>query len=144
MSGSSIDCTIPNCAMSILGFPASSGDITAPSDGYVIGSQNAVLNTLQQYLISCSIINGVYLNSALTNILAGVPIGKIDSYAQTQYMPIHPTRCSIFVSRIDSITFTLLDQNSNPIDFTNNGQDPEPESWNICVSIEPQDMQGIL
>jgi len=134
MSGSSIDCTIPNCVMSIIGFPASSGVITAPSDGYVTSPTNAVLNSLQEYLVSCNVINGVYQNSQLSNILGCVPINVLPSQT-VQYQPQHPPHCSIFVSRIDSLTITILNQNGEPTDFSNDGLNASPENWNLTITV---------
>jgi len=141
-TGTSIDCTIANTIINILGFPVSSGHISAPTDSYVRSPNPIMLNALQQYLISCSAINGIYQNSQLSNILCGVPI-NCAPYSQVQFQPIHPTRCTVFVNRIDMLTLTLLDQNGNQVDFTNEGNDT-PENWNVCITIEPTDMVGIL
>jgi hypothetical protein len=141
-ANTSIDCTISNCIMGILGFPVSSGHLTCSVDSYIQSPSPIMLNSLQQFLISCSVINGVYQNSQLSNILCGVPI-NVAPYSINNFQPIHPTRCTVFVNRIDTLTITLLDQNGNNIDFTNEGYD-SPENWNVCITIEPQDMVGIL
>jgi len=134
-----IDCGAGNSIMPMLGFPASSGQI----GGLIIASWiksavSAQLNAIQNILIKCDITTGSYTNSQMSNIIS-VVVPNVGSYSTIIYYPVHPVRCPINVARIDSITFTLVDQNGNDIDMGSNGGTESPELWSIVITISEKE-----
>ena len=110
--------------------------------GSVESTKQATLNNLQLILVKCNITNGSYLNGSQNNIICGIPINA-NPYSQLQYQPIHPVRNNIFVDRIDNLEISLLDQDGNNLDFTNNGQ-YDAESWNITLDVSEYDSKTLL
>ena len=130
--------------MTLLGFgtaiPRIGGFLT--KTGSVESTKQASLNNLQLILVKCNITNGSYLNGSQNNIICGIPINA-NPYSQLQYQPIHPVRNNIFVDRIDNLEISLLDQDGNNLDFTNNGQ-YDAESWNITLDVSEYDSKTLL
>jgi hypothetical protein len=139
-----IDCGAPNSIMPMLGFPASSGLM----GGLIIASwiksaTSAQLNSIQNILVKCDATTGSYSNGQLSNVIACV-VPNVTSYSTIIYTPVHPTRCPINVRRLDSITFTLVDQNNNDIDMGTSGGTLSPELWSIVITIEEEGKDAIM
>ena len=97
--------------MDILGFSKHQiGGLIA--HGYIKSENQAQLNSLQNILVTCDITTGSYSNSQLSNIICAVT-PNVSPYSTIIYTPVHPVRCPINITRIESMTITLTDQNCN-------------------------------
>jgi len=144
-SNVSINCAGANSIMAILGFPASTetiGNLSAA--GYVEGTQQANLNSLQNILISSDIATGSYMNSLNSNIIASV-IPDVTSYSTIIYKPYHPLRLPLInIAQIDQMTITLTDQNGVILDLGTNNGNQAPEPFSILIDISPIEMANLL
>ena len=131
--------------MGILGFPASTGTIgNLSAAGYVEGTQQANLNSLQNILISSDITTGSYMNSLNSNIIASV-IPDVTSYSTIIYKPYHPLRLPLInIAQIDQMTITLTDQNGVILDLGSNNGTQALEPFSILIDISTIDTVNLL
>ena len=132
--GITVDCTASHNILGMLGFPASMGVLSSSASLYYRSTNQAQLNSLQNILIKCDITGGSYVNGDQSNVIASVT-PNVDSYSTISFFPIHPTRCAIFVKRIDRITLTLTDQNGVDVDMGTSQGTLEPELWSVLLTI---------
>ena len=141
MADVTIYCDAQNSIMPLLGFPASDGPIGGyPTASYDLSTNQANLNTIQNYNIQCDITTGTYVNSQLGNVIASV-IPDVSSYSTIIYKPYFPLRCPINIKRIETITITITDQNGIEVDMGTNGGIYEPEAWSVLLTIESEDLK---
>ena len=132
-----IDCSQPNSIMPTLGYPASAGIIgDMVNANYMKPPNIVVLNTIQNILIKCDIVNGSYFNTNYSNIIECVT-PDVAPYSTIIYRPFHPIKSNVNVKRIDQLTITLVDQDNQNIDMGSNGGTNIPELFSVVLSIEP-------
>ena len=117
------------------------GGLIAPS--YVKSQNQAQLNSLQNILVKCDITTGSYSNSQLSNIICAVT-PNVSPYSTIIYTPVHPVRCPINTTRIESMMFTLTDQDGDDIDIGSDTGTQSPELWSVYLTIKPIEMAGLL
>jgi len=138
-----INCGVSNSIMPMLGFPTSSGVIGGLNiASWIKGAYAAQLNSLQNILIQCDIVNGGYSNTQVSNVIA-VVTPNVTPYSTIIYTPYFPISCPVFKrGKIDSITITLVDQDGNDIDMgTSGGTDLPAELWSVVLTLEPTILQ---
>ena len=142
ISGVIVDCTPTTSIMPMLGFPT--GQLTSTTNVLWFKSTNqAMLNSLQAILVKCDIANGSYLNSNSSNVIASIT-PNVSVGSTIIHAPVHPPRISLNTNRMDSLTFTLVNQDGLDIDVGSNGGTQAPELFSMCVTIEDVQMAGLL
>ena len=131
----SIDCSSSNSIMPMIGFPASSGIIGNFLTASWIKSPNqAKLNVLTNILVKCDCTTDSYDDGKSSNLIAPIT-PDVSANSTIIFNPVHPLRCTINKKRLDTITITLVEQNSNNIDLGTNEGTESPELWQVILTI---------
>ena len=101
--------------MQILGYVPSDGILgpVAHVNDYVEG-MNARLANVQNVLVLASFVSGSYQNAQAKNVLASVT-PDVSPYSVIMYRPNMPIWVPVSQDVLETITFQLVDQDSNPI-----------------------------
>jgi hypothetical protein len=123
--------------MSLIGYTASDGvlgPVQYVNDFYE-GSKAKLNNVLNIY-IKASFVNGSYMNSTNSNILASVT-PDVEPFSTIMYRPQYPIFVPISDPSLSNITFQLVDQNNNPINVgVIDGSTDTPELWSARICIK--------
>jgi hypothetical protein len=134
---STINCAGANNVMSLIGYTASDGvlgPVQYVNDFYE-GSKAKLNNVLNIY-IKASFVNGSYMNSTNSNILASVT-PDVEPFSTIMYRPQYPIFVPISDPSLSNITFQLVDQNNNPINVgVIDGSTDTPELWSARICIK--------
>ena len=112
-----IDCTGNNNMMQILGYDATAGVLGPVSHVYdFYEGDNARLNNIQNVLVLASFVSGSYQNAQAKNVLASVT-PDVAPYSNILYRPNMSIWVPVTQNILDTITFQLVDQDSNPLNL---------------------------
>lgn len=100
----------------ILGFNSIVLGPYTPTGFTVRSNNNPNFNSLQQYLVQCSICDGSYLNGLTNNILSPVSITARAGNV-IYYQPQNLIFCNVPHRSVSRISIALLDQNGNDVGF---------------------------
>ena len=136
-----VHCGATYSILPTLGFPTSTGDISNGSSypDYVISTNQANLNSIQNIYIKCDIVTGSYQNAQTSNIIASV-IPNVLPYSTIQYVAQYPTRMNITSRNIGYITITLVDDSGKDIDLGTNNGTLSPELWSVLITISQDEL----
>ena len=137
-----LDATATDSILLSLGYTTDQGD---DQDGKIgnftdttqfgISKNKAQLNPIQNYLLTTNISTGSYYDSAVSNILEFIPIGKTQAGSLSEYDANQKNYTDVNVKRIDRLTVTLLDNYARDIDMATSNGTKEPELWSVLISI---------
>ena len=135
-----INCNHNDSILQNLGFPKSTGVIGPFVD---VGTQYstgnpAALNNTSSLLMTCDACSGAYQNGGTSSVVANIAINATP-FAIITYEPINPPRINVSKFDIDSITFTLFDQDLKALDLNSNGGTQRYENWSAVVEIDIYD-----
>jgi hypothetical protein len=130
-----IDCTGNDNMMQILGYVPSDGILgpVAHVNDYVEG-MNARLDNVQNVLVLASFVSGSYQNAQAKNVLASVT-PDVSPYSVIMYRPNMPIWVPVSQDVLETITFQLVDQDSNPINMGIHEESDKPERWSARIVI---------
>lgn len=101
---------------SVLGFNSAVRGPFTPTGFTIRSDSNPNFNSLQQYLIQCSICDGSYLNGSTNNILSPVSLTARAGNV-IYYQPQNLIYSNVPHRSISRISLALLDQNGNDVGF---------------------------
>jgi len=141
-----INCNHSDSALQLLGFPMSTGILGPYAETgtqYSTGLP-AILNTTSSIIMTCDACGGLcYKNGSSSSVVASILINTVP-FQVIDYEPINPPRIHLSKYSLDSIEFTLYNQNLTPIDMnSNNGTQPY-EAWTAVIEIDEYTKEGRL
>jgi hypothetical protein len=102
----------PNTLGPLLGFES-----TVLKKGYNISENTAQITSASLILIKCSITGGSYHNGKASNVLYSFPAYLVPVGYKINIMPSALIYLPVIVSVISNITFEIVDDNNQPLDF---------------------------
>ena len=137
----SVDASATNSILLSLGFTIDQG---TDHDGiignfsslsaYELSNNKAQLNPIENYFLATNISTGNYFDSAGSNIIESIPIGKTSAGSLTEFDSNNTTKSEVSINNIDRLTVTLLDNFGAPVDLTG-GTLTNPENFTIQLAI---------
>lgn len=135
-----IDCNHSDSLLINLGFPMSTGVIGPYFEAgtqYSLGN-HADLNTTSSLYINCDICSGSYTKGSTSSVVASILINSLP-FTTIDFEPLNPVRIDISRYDINSITFTLLNQDLKPVDMNSNNGTQKYEPWSCVIEIDEFD-----
>jgi hypothetical protein len=135
-----VDCNHSDSLLINLGYPMSTGIIGPFSESgtqFSLGAP-AVLNTTTSLLMTCDSCAGSYKNGNASSIVASILINATP-FTIIDYEPFNPPKITVTKYDIDSLTFTLFNQNLQPLDLNSNGGSQAYEAWSSTIEINEYD-----
>lgn len=137
-----VNCNHNDSLLINLGFPKTTGIIGPyPEQGtqYSLGN-SARLNKTTSLLMGCDACSGAYRNGVTSSVVASITINATP-FTTIEYMPFNPVKVPLSKYDIDSLTFTLFNQNMENLDLNSNGGTQKYENWAAVVEISEYDIK---
>ena len=135
-----VNCNHSDSLLIKLGFPMSAGPIgpfAEQGTQYSLGNP-AFLNSTSSILMSCDACEGSYKNGTSSSIVASMIINTTP-FATIEYEPFNPPKINVSKFDIESLTFTLFNQNLEPLDLNSNSGTQAYEPWSAVIEIDEFD-----
>lgn len=135
-----VDCNHDDSLLINLGFPKTAGIIGSYADQgtqYSLGIP-ASLNNTTSILMSCDACEGSYKNGSSSSIVANMIINTTP-FQTIEYEPFSPPKINLAKFDIETITFTLYNQNLEPLDLNSNNGTQTYEKWSCVVEVDEFD-----
>jgi len=120
-------------------YPASVPKLAGSYPIPIYANTSARLNQLTAYYLNTDLASGTWINGNARNVIASITPVDAQVGAIYSYRPFFPLQVPISKKYIDQATFWITDQNGNLADFSNAGQNDNPESWSFRAFIEEMD-----